>query len=94
MDQTALGLEVRIAFASHICLTTFSRRHHRRIAGRTMTDHLAALRRNHAAAADELQRDFGFQQRWLLSGRSGHAFACPLNCTINGPPEADPESLM
>jgi len=43
------------AGASHLCLTTtFSRRHHRRIAGHTMADHLAALRRYHAAVADRL----------------------------------------
>jgi probable F420-dependent oxidoreductase len=41
------------AGASHLCLTTtFNRRHHRRIAGHTMEDHLAALRRYHAAVAD------------------------------------------
>jgi hypothetical protein len=34
--------------------TTFNRRHHRRIAGRSITDHLAALRRYHAAIADQL----------------------------------------
>ena len=45
----------KAAGASHIWLTTtFSRRHHKRIAGRTLTDHLAALRRYHAAVADEL----------------------------------------
>jgi probable F420-dependent oxidoreductase len=43
------------AGASHLCLTTtFDRRHHRRIAGHTMSDHLAALRRYHAAVADRL----------------------------------------
>jgi hypothetical protein len=41
--------------ASHLCLTTtFDRRHHRRIEGRTLSDHLAALRRYHAAVAAEL----------------------------------------
>ncbi len=41
--------------ASHLCLTTtFNRRHHQRIAGHTMSDHLAALRRYHAAVAAEL----------------------------------------
>lgn len=41
--------------ATHLCLTTtFNRRHHRRIAGRGLTDHLAALRRYHAAVADLL----------------------------------------
>jgi len=41
--------------ASHLCLTTtFNRRHHRRIAGHTMADHLAALQRYHAAVADRL----------------------------------------
>ena len=34
--------------------TTFNRRHHKRISGRTMADHLAALRRYHAAVADKL----------------------------------------
>jgi hypothetical protein len=43
------------AGASHLCLTTtFNRRHHRRIAGHTLADHLAALRRYHAAVADHL----------------------------------------
>jgi hypothetical protein len=34
--------------------TTFSRRHHKRIPGHTMGDHLAALRRYHSAVADLL----------------------------------------
>jgi probable F420-dependent oxidoreductase len=43
------------AGASHLCLTTtFERRHHRRIPGHTMADHLVALRRYHAAVADRL----------------------------------------
>ena len=43
------------AGASHICLTTtFNRRHHKRIPGHTLSDHLAALRRYHAAVAAEL----------------------------------------
>jgi hypothetical protein len=43
------------AGASHLCLTTtFDRRHHRRIPGHTMSDHLAALRRYHRAVADRL----------------------------------------
>jgi len=43
------------AGATHLCLTTtFHRRHHKRIAGNTMSDHLAALRRYHAAVADRL----------------------------------------
>jgi probable F420-dependent oxidoreductase len=43
------------AGASHLCLTTtFNRRHHKRIAGHTMADHLAALRRYHVAIADRL----------------------------------------
>ena len=43
------------AGASHICLTTtFNRRHHKRISGHTMADHLAALRRYRAAVADQL----------------------------------------
>ncbi len=43
------------AGASHICLTTtFNRRHHKRIPGHTMSDHLAALRRYHSAVADLL----------------------------------------
>src|SRR5271170_449474 len=45
----------KAAGASHLCLTTtFDRRHHHRIAGHTMSDHLAALRRYHAAVADRL----------------------------------------
>ncbi|HZT89336.1 MAG TPA: LLM class F420-dependent oxidoreductase [Stellaceae bacterium] len=43
------------AGATHLALTTtFNRRHHKRIAGRTMADHLAALRRYRAAVADVL----------------------------------------
>ncbi len=43
------------AGATHLCLTTtFNRRHHKRIAGTTMSDHLAALRRYHAAVAGAL----------------------------------------
>jgi probable F420-dependent oxidoreductase len=42
------------AGATHLCLTTtFHRRHHHRIAGHTLSDHLAALRRYHAAVAAE-----------------------------------------
>jgi probable F420-dependent oxidoreductase len=45
----------KAAGASHLCLTTtFNRRHHKRIAGHTMADHLAALKRYHAAVADRL----------------------------------------
>lgn len=41
--------------ATHLTLTnTFNRRHHRRIAGRTMEDHLAVMRRFHAAVAGAL----------------------------------------
>ena len=41
--------------ATHLCLTTtFNRRHHRRIPGHNLADHLAALRRYHAAVADAL----------------------------------------
>ncbi len=44
----ALGVE-------RLCLTTtFGRNHHRRIAGRTMADHLAAMRRYQEAVADLL----------------------------------------
>jgi probable F420-dependent oxidoreductase len=43
------------AGASHLCLTTtFNRRHHKRISGHTLSDHIAALRRYHAAIADAL----------------------------------------
>jgi probable F420-dependent oxidoreductase len=43
------------AGVSHICLTTtFNRRHHTRIPGHTLSDHLAALRRYHDAVADLL----------------------------------------
>src|SRR5579883_1886514 len=45
----------KAAGVSHLTLTTtFNRRHHRRIAGRTLADHLAALRRYHAAVAEFL----------------------------------------
>jgi hypothetical protein len=41
--------------ASHLTLTTFfGRRHHKRIAGRTAAEHLAALRRYRDAVADVL----------------------------------------
>src|SRR3954451_24069416 len=41
--------------ATHLCLTTtFNRRHHRRIPGHNLADHLAALRRYHAAVAAAL----------------------------------------
>jgi probable F420-dependent oxidoreductase len=43
------------AGVSHLTLTTtFSRRHHRRIPGRSLADHLAALERYHAAVAEFL----------------------------------------
>jgi len=43
------------AGATHICLTTtFNRRHHHRIKGHSVGDHLAALKRYHAAVADVL----------------------------------------
>jgi probable F420-dependent oxidoreductase len=43
------------AGVSHICLTTtFNRRHHHRIAGKTIADHLAAMRRYRVAVADLL----------------------------------------
>jgi len=43
------------AGATHLCLTTtFNRRHHVRIPGRTLSDHVAALRRYQAAVAGEL----------------------------------------
>jgi len=43
------------AGASHLCLTTtFHRRHHHRIAGTSLSDHLAALRRYREAIADIL----------------------------------------
>ncbi|HEX5453249.1 MAG TPA: LLM class F420-dependent oxidoreductase [Stellaceae bacterium] len=45
----------KAAGATHLCLTTtFNRRHHRRIAGRTMADHLGALRRYRTAIAGQL----------------------------------------
>ena len=43
------------AGATHLCLTTtFGRRHHKRIPGRTLADHLAAMKRYRAAVADVL----------------------------------------
>jgi alkanesulfonate monooxygenase SsuD/methylene tetrahydromethanopterin reductase-like flavin-dependent oxidoreductase (luciferase family) len=43
------------AGATHLCLTTtFNRRHHKRISGHTLSDHIAALRRFHAAVAGAL----------------------------------------
>jgi probable F420-dependent oxidoreductase len=43
------------AGVSHVALTTtFDRRHHRRIPSHTISDHLAALERYHAAVADLL----------------------------------------
>ena len=45
----------KAAGASHICLTTtFNRRHHQRIAGRTLADHLAATKRYREAVGDLL----------------------------------------
>ncbi|HVC53852.1 MAG TPA: LLM class F420-dependent oxidoreductase [Stellaceae bacterium] len=45
----------KAAGATHLCLTTtFDRRHHHRIPGTTMADHLAALRRYHDAVSDAL----------------------------------------
>jgi probable F420-dependent oxidoreductase len=45
----------KAAGASHICLTTtFNRRHHHRIAGRTLADHLAAAKRFREAVGDLL----------------------------------------
>ncbi len=43
------------AGATHLCLTTtFHRRHHHRLAGHTLSDHIAALKRFQNAAADAL----------------------------------------
>jgi probable F420-dependent oxidoreductase len=43
------------AGATHLCLTTtFNRRHHKRIDGRGLGDHIAALRRYQRAVADAL----------------------------------------
>jgi probable F420-dependent oxidoreductase len=43
------------AGATHLCLTTtFHRRHHHRLAGHTLSDHVAALKRFHGAVADAL----------------------------------------
>ena len=43
------------AGATHLTLTTtFNRRHHKRIAGHSVADHLAAMRRFHDAVADVL----------------------------------------
>jgi probable F420-dependent oxidoreductase len=43
------------AGVTHLTLTnTFARRHHKRIAGRTVADHLAVMRRFHDAVADAL----------------------------------------
>jgi probable F420-dependent oxidoreductase len=58
-DPAAVGLEVWVSMGSGTeadwaRTTTFNRRHHRRIAGRTLADHLAALRRYHAAVAEFL----------------------------------------
>lgn len=45
----------KAAGASHLTLTTtFNRRHHRRIPGHTLADHLAALKRYHAAVSEYL----------------------------------------
>ena len=43
------------ARATHLCLTTtFHRRHHHRLAGQTLSDHIGALKRFHNAVADAL----------------------------------------
>ena len=45
----------KAAGVSHICLTTtFHRRHHHRLAGHTLSDHIAALKRFKNAVADAL----------------------------------------
>jgi probable F420-dependent oxidoreductase len=45
----------KAAGVSHLCLTTtFNRRHHTRIPGRTLADHVAAAKRYHAAVGDML----------------------------------------
>ena len=45
----------KAAGVSHICLTTtFHRRHHHRIAGKTLGDHLTALQRYREAIAEVL----------------------------------------
>src|SRR6185437_1227070 len=57
---TAADWRKEVAFwkqagATHITLTTtFHRRHHHRIAGRSLSDHLNALRRYRDAVADAL----------------------------------------
>jgi probable F420-dependent oxidoreductase len=57
-DEAAWAKEARFwkqAGASHLCLTTtFNRRHHKRIPGHTLADHIGSLRRYHAAVADAL----------------------------------------
>jgi probable F420-dependent oxidoreductase len=43
------------AGVTHLCLTTtFHRRHHHRLAGHSLSDHIAALKRFHDAVADAL----------------------------------------
>ena len=45
----------KMAGATHLCLTTtFHRRHHHRLAGHTLSDHIAALKRFRNAVADAL----------------------------------------
>jgi len=39
---------------SHLCLTTFNHRTHKRIPSHTMGDNLSTLKRDHAAVADAL----------------------------------------
>ncbi len=61
MDLDGLGSEAdwakeakfwKSAGATHLCpTTTFHRRHHHRLAGTSVTDHVAALQRYHAVAA-------------------------------------------
>jgi probable F420-dependent oxidoreductase len=54
-DPKSVGIEVWVSCASHLCLTTtFHRRHHHRIAGKSLSDHLAALKSYRAAVADVL----------------------------------------
>jgi probable F420-dependent oxidoreductase len=57
-NEAAWAQEARFwksAGASHICLTTtFNRRHHKRLPGDSLSDHLAALRRYHSAVAAAL----------------------------------------
>ncbi len=76
------------AGATHLCLTTtFHRRHHHRLAGTSMTDHVAALKRYHTAVADALNIFSSYrdtEDTEILSWRKPGPILQPQGKRING----------